>query len=324
MNPICFFHRCDLDGVCSGAIVKRFVPECEMHGFDYGDEFPWDKVEPGYENDPAFTMPVKRTVYMVDVSLPIEDMRRLAEVSNLVYIDHHKTAIAAWMERIPPARFFLKEAYAACEMCWAWFNDHTEEGAIETISIDYRTMPEAVRLLGRYDVWDKDDPDWATRILPFQYAMRSLPGIYDPTSLEWLRVLLFKGTMDRSEALSMLDLGDGILRFQAEQNRAVCADCAYEARLREPEGIKLKAPRKYYLLCLNTPNRGSQNFDSVWDPERHDIMCAYATLKNGMYRVSLYSTKPDIDCGAICKMFGGGGHKGAAGFVCYKLPWEAE
>ena len=42
MNPICFYHKSDLDGVCSAAIVKRFVPDCELYGVDYGEEFPWE------------------------------------------------------------------------------------------------------------------------------------------------------------------------------------------------------------------------------------------------------------------------------------------
>ena len=37
MKPICFYHKADLDGVCSGAIVKHFVPDCELYGFDYGE-----------------------------------------------------------------------------------------------------------------------------------------------------------------------------------------------------------------------------------------------------------------------------------------------
>lgn len=37
MKPICFYHKADLDGVCSGDIVKHFVPDVERYGFDYGE-----------------------------------------------------------------------------------------------------------------------------------------------------------------------------------------------------------------------------------------------------------------------------------------------
>lgn len=38
------------------------------------------------------------------------------------------------------------------------------------------------------------------------------------------------------------------------------------------------------------------------------------------FTVSLYSET--VDVGAIAKAHGGGGHKGAAGFVCDTLPWK--
>jgi nanoRNase/pAp phosphatase (c-di-AMP/oligoRNAs hydrolase) len=52
-------------------------------------------------------------------------------------------------------------------------------------------------------------------------------------------------------------------------------------------------------------------------------MVPFAKMANGKWKVSLYSTKPEIDCGAIAKTFGGGGHYSAAGFVCNRLPWES-
>ena len=40
----CFYHSKDLDGWCSGAIVKKAHPDCVMIGIDYGDSFPWGEV----------------------------------------------------------------------------------------------------------------------------------------------------------------------------------------------------------------------------------------------------------------------------------------
>jgi len=57
MSMKCFYHGSDLDGYCSGAIVKYRYPECEMQPIDYGAQFPMDKIELG------------ETVYMVDFAL---------------------------------------------------------------------------------------------------------------------------------------------------------------------------------------------------------------------------------------------------------------
>lgn len=37
------------------------------------------------------------------------------------------------------------------------------------------------------------------------------------------------------------------------------------------------------------------------------------------YKYSIYSDKSDIDCSKIAERYGGGGHKGASGFVSEKM-----
>ena len=70
MRKICLYHRSDLDGKCSGAIVKRHIPGTEMIGIDYGDKIPWKDLEGAH-------------VYLVDFSLqPWTDMIRLADVAE--------------------------------------------------------------------------------------------------------------------------------------------------------------------------------------------------------------------------------------------------
>ena len=40
----CFYHLADLDGHCSGAIVKYKYPDAELFGINYGQAFPYDKI----------------------------------------------------------------------------------------------------------------------------------------------------------------------------------------------------------------------------------------------------------------------------------------
>lgn len=76
------------------------------------------------------------------------------------------------------------------------------------------------------------------------------------------------------------------------------------------DGGRLLAPAPGCRVCL-----GSGRI------EPYDLMITFCRRKDKLWNVSLYSTKPEIDCGAICKAFGGGGHKGAAGFQCKELPF---
>jgi len=297
MNPICFYHNRDLDGVCSAAIVKNFVPECELYGIDYGDEFPWDRADTG-----------KRTVYMVDFSLPAEDMKRLAEVSDLIWIDHHKTAIdgAIACGTIEFSGGIWITDYAACELCWQWFMSVQKKLSFE--------MPEAVTLLGVYDSWRSDDPDWDSEVMPFQYGMRFQDWAYDPLSCYWTCLFSHAGEssaiVHRTIAMGLVCLG-----YQQQQNEKIAKSGAFDVSLWAGDA-------RWHAIAINTPIANSSAFDSVWDPELYDVMMPFAYQNNGKWRVSLYTTRDDINCGEIAKAFGGGGHAKAAGFVCDELPWR--
>lgn len=121
----CFYHSADLDGHCSGAIVKLAHPECEMIPINYGQEFPWDTIILG------------ETVFMVDFSLPAGDMKALNLNSDLRWIDHHKSAIEALSGLYKGIR---EIGLGACELVWRYCfpND---------------PVPYAVHLLSVYDVW---------------------------------------------------------------------------------------------------------------------------------------------------------------------------
>ena len=187
MKPICFYHRSDLDGVCSAAIVKKFVPDVELVGMDYGEPFPWDRAIPEMKDLCIVDQHIGanpelhnlRQVYMVDFSLPVEYMKSLAACADLVWIDHHKTAIEAM--RGVPVVGLRDTRLAACELCWDWFEDFSFDGVKlrDTLpSLDGSGIvvdpfeseteaPEAVCLLGAYDSWRKNDPEWDSKILPF-------------------------------------------------------------------------------------------------------------------------------------------------------------
>ena len=63
-------------------------------------------------------------------------------------------------------------------------------------------------------------------------------------------------------------------------------------------------------------------FEGVWNPNDHDCMIAFVRLPNRKWNVSIYTTHNLLDVSVIAKLFGGDGHKGAAGFQCDVLPFE--
>lgn len=273
----CFYHSADLDGHCSGAIVKYARPECEMIGIDYGDPFPWDKIVPDEE------------IYMVDFSLqPFSDMVRLDKVARLTWIDHHKSAIEEYMATPCTIRGVRATSLAACELAWSYlFPD------------DDGPLPAAVRLLGRYDVWDHSNPE----VLPFQYGMKGEKTEPGESAGFWGQ--LFHGQLiDR-----IIGRGQAILDYQAAQSKKYVQACSFETEI---DGLK--------CVAVNLMLTNSQIFDSVWDDSRYDAMLAFG-WKRDKWTVSLYTDKPGVDVSVVAKARGGGGHEGAAGFQCSILPF---
>lgn len=282
----CFYHSSDLDGHCSGAIVKYAYPECEMYPINYEDDFPWEKIAP------------METVYIVDFSLqPFEDMEMLNDVANLIWIDHHKTAIeeAIFRDISGPIKGYRSMDYAACELTWMYLFPDDD-------------MPEAVGLLGRYDVWDHEDSE----VYPFQMGMRL--EYTDPSNLaarfSWDRLFEHDGAV----ISEIIERGNAIVDYQNQTNAKLAKSCAFEVEL---DGLK--------FIAANMQGVNSKFFDAVWDDDRHDAMLLFG-WKQDKWTVSMFTTpekiSQGIDVGEVAKARGGGGHAGAAGFQCQELPFN--
>lgn len=292
----CFYHSADLDGKCSAAIVRRKYPEIELIGINYGEPFPWGSIEHG------------EPVIMVDFALqPFSDMLRLAELASLVWIDHHKTAMAeadkaGWFHEGQREGYFVDDqcfvpglrriGRGACAWTWEYlFSDEQ--------------MPRSIQLIAAYDVWDHHAPD----CLPFQNGMSLVDN--GPEAEIW-RMLIYPGMMTEDRAMHQIVIdGTAIMEYRRRQSEAGAKSLCFDVEI---DGLK--------LLAANVGQTNSQFFDSQWDPEKYHAMCAFVWRPSaGAWSVSLYSTRADVDCGSVCKARGGGGHKGAAGFQCDELPF---
>ncbi len=186
----CFFHNSDIDGHCSGAIL-RYAYNSETIGINYGQPFPFDKIQQG------------ETVFLVDFSLPPADMLKLNELSTFFWIDHHKTAIDSL-----PTNFngYRAIGLGACELTWKYI---------------YNTpVPVAVHLLAMYDVFDFSD----SRTLAFQYGLRTYKNTYPDNQELWTR--LFVDDMLLIEEI--INKGIIILEYEQTQNEKFCKAFSFE------------------------------------------------------------------------------------------------
>jgi len=272
----CLYHSADLDGNCSGALIKMRYPECEMYGIDYGIDFPWGIIDPDEK------------IFMVDYSLqPFTDMIKLHELlgDNLIWIDHHISAILESEEYGKHIDGTRDSEFAACELVWNYIKSDTN-------------TPTFVTLLGRFDVWDHTDG----RVLPYQYGMKQ----YDcnPNNVDFWHEMF-----DTERVVQIINEGEIILRYIKEDNTKYAKTNAFETEL---YGRK--------CIAINKLQASSIVFNSVWDNTKYDMMVAFG-WRNKSWVVTMY-TDNDVDVSVIAKTFGGGGHKKAAGFQCNTLPFK--
>ena len=280
----CFYHSADLDGHCSGAIVRHFHPECEMIGTDYNRPFDWDKIERG------------EIVYMADMSLqPFDRMIRLADhCAHLVWIDHHKTAIDEYNRYGRHIGGLRENGKAACELAWEYFSPEPV------------LTPVPVHLLGRYDVFDLEDD----AILHFQYGMRALDtDPADQASMELWNLLLSRDVGMAEAVDNICCAGRHILNYINTDNEKYARSAAFSVNM---DGVR--------FIAINKMSTNSQLFDAVWNQDRYDAMLTFG-WRNGGWVVSMYSDKPGVDVSRVAKDHGGGGHANAAGFHCRDLPF---
>lgn len=272
----CFYHSKDLDGRCSGAIVKKAIPDCKMIGFDYGDVFPWEEIT---KDD---------TIYMVDLSRPtVDELFRIEDnCKEFILIDHHKSTL----EKLDNSERKLKNAYieldkAACEIAWEVFSPK-------------KIIPTAVTLLGRYDIWDHKDP----RVKPFQMGMLT----YDthPSSDVWNKMF------DTAQfILETIELGERITQYQNNVDEWAMNFTF----VTEWEGLR--------FLCLNNVRTGSPQFDSKFDPEKHDAVLVFYRTPEEKWSIHMYTEKKELDLSIIAVKYGGGGHTDACACEMSELPF---
>jgi nanoRNase/pAp phosphatase (c-di-AMP/oligoRNAs hydrolase) len=79
----------------------------------------------------------------------------------------------------------------------------------------------------------------------------------------------------------------------------------------------------YKFLAVNTYLDNSNALERVFQAKNWDAMMVFYR-KSGGWSVSMYNGDhaSAVNCEEIAQIYGGGGHRDAAGFFCKKLPFE--
>lgn len=266
----CFYHG-DLDGKCAGFWVKKAYNQCKMLQINYNQDFPMEDIEEGEH------------VFIVDFSIEPEEMKQLLDITeNVVWIDHHISAIRKYKDFPYNIKGTRKNGEAGCVLTYKWLWPD-------------EAVPLMTTYIGDWDIWAFE---FGKNTEYFKMAMES----YDthPESNVWEAAILDIG--------KYIQEGKVIHRYKQQ----------YYKEYIEEYGFEVEFEGNWCIAC-NAGKVSSKLFESV--KEDYDIMMPFAYDGN-QYTVSLYSDS--VNCAQIAEKYGGGGHKGAAGFQCKELPFEVK
>lgn len=283
-------HHDDADGFASAAAVLANVTYGQTVRFipvQYNRELPITAFEPD------------STLYILDFSYSKEILLDLAsKVDFLLVIDHHETAeeqltdfprlynphmVQRMKEKIPYVIY--DKRVCAATLAWEYFSN----GA---------SIPYAVDLVSRYDVWDIEDP----KVLAFDIGMKS-QGINRDVKA-WLDVI----RNENGEVQKAIDIGMPLVEY----NNAHIKD------FKASEKLKITEWEEFRVALYNSTHLKNELAHSLYTDRELavDVTMGYSIINKGKILFSLRSQKgTKVDVGQLAKKHGGGGHRHAASFV---------
>ena len=295
MDMLCFYHKTDLDGICSGMIIERYYPGVKLYPIDYYQCFPWHLV--GLESE-------KQTVFMVDFSLRVPEMLALEKICDLVWIDHHVTSIEAAVENNFNPKGIRCVSKAGCVLTWEWCEEEYRTKRCAMMSPEKRLVSRGIRLLGEYDLGRvKENP----KVLQYQYGVKSFS--YVEGAKIWSNII------NDSSGVYQEILRSGIIAmsYAREEFKRALRLYGFEATV-----------SGHSAICLNTGTNQGLLYNPLEHAKEIDLFVVYVNLPDGKWRITISTLKDNIHAGRLCKVFpGGGGHKEVGGCVCENLPFEA-
>jgi len=299
MKTVCIYHSIDLDGWMSAAIVKHWFNTREYRKSKTFDELFKNVVEDtidfiGYNyGQPIPDLSEYDKIIMCDISFDNTTMFNIVEVLNkeLVWIDHHISAIKDNID-VELVEGIRNTKFAACELTWKYFFQN-------------ETMPDIVRLLGRYDCFGHKGTEEETKVLEFQYGARSVISNYETAYINLLKPI--------ENTNNIHGLGVAVYNYLCTEARQTYKN-GFEILLVEPKDNATIGEQVKKFICINKERFNPINFGIDYHQDGYDG-CACFYYANNKWNFSLYNDNGLVDCSVIAKQFGGGGHKGAAGFV---------
>jgi hypothetical protein len=220
-----------------------------------------------------------RRVWCIDFAPPREQLAAMARAaSELIVLDHHKTALEDLAGWHPPANtiLVLDQERSGAHLAWRHFHPETP-------------LPPLLAHIEDRDLWR-----WA---LPDSRPFTSYLDGQAMNFASWRRILEFD---DDAHAEALEDGRELVQRHLAEVDRYAAA--AATVFIAGEKGLMAEAPKSFVSDVGHVLAKRSGTFGLVWRREQ-DVIA-----------IGLRSVAPYV-VDTLAQRFGGGGHALAAGFV---------
>ncbi len=275
---ILIYYHDDNDGCCAAAVAGNYYDRNQFAikfvAINYGKES-WSEDE----------IKAAEKVWLVDFTS--DKMDEFVKVCGpkLIWIDHHKTAVEKfpdlWYSSSIPGIRSLENA--ACILTWEF--THPED----------ISSPVAVAYIGDKDMWRFEYPE--TRAFSAGFSLM----VKTPDNPVWDQLL---GLNYENTVNKMISLGELLLEAQN-----------YKLQKAFDRGVDFTF-HNWRARLVNTTGNISELGEFIYKKPEYDIAIMWQAVEDMVvFSLRSDSENPDSpDCAKIAQLYGGGGHRNAAGF----------
>lgn len=304
-KPLCIFHGKCADGFTAAWVVNRyFKGEVDFYPGIYGDAVPEVAGRDVILVDFSYKRPV------LEAMLQSGDVK---QASTILILDHHKTAAEDLKGlRLPEGHIqeggfdpLLWRAKWEQEMEWPVRSVFDMERSGAQVAWDFfypgKKRPLLVDYVGDRDLWRFK--------LPLSRDVNAFVFAWEYTFANWDHLDRLLG--DHMDVQRVAEMGGAI---EKKHQKDVAELVEVTRRTMRIGGIDMPVANIPYTLTSDAGHLMAKHAQGV-------AACYWDTPKGRVF--SLRSTESGPDVSAICKAYGGGGHKNAAGFQM-PLGWEGD
>lgn len=309
-QTLVLYHGGCRDGFCAAWVVNKYM---EATGFPLKKVVEYIPVYHGQEPPDV----KGKDVIIVDFCYPLETMKQIGrDAKSVIWIDHHKTAEPVYNDISISSPHNMYQAVvfrndkSGAGLAWDYFFGDRSWDSSEKAT----NRPWLVNYVEDRDLWNKkleatDEVNAYVSCLEFNF------DVWDRASAEtvgWAANAGKIAQMKTEQYVREVCKNMYIRDINGTNDRDVFGHVlAFDTRILYPEIptvniCQVDCSEVLHELCKLYPD---SLFSLYWF-RRHD----------GLYQYGIRSIG-DFDCSTVAKLFGGGGHKNAAGF---QLPYLLE